>query len=280
MVQTFYDYSEYLSTKYAKSTKETYLINLEVYLRFLKDYKGKNDIKTIKKINKNDIYAYLSYLKDFKRNTQKIYLNSIRAFYRFLDKKLSDFLFEDMRLYGNDKKMPRILNLEQIQQILNYYSDERNSLIIFLFVNTGIRISELANIHIENIDFQSKYIDLKVKGGESRYVYLNDFLVKKIQRYVYGKKSGLLFNLKRRNIHNIVTKAMKEYGIEGSAHTLRHTYATQIYKNTHNIMMVKELLGHKSITSTQIYVHLDNNEIRNIIENSVFDGRRKNVTQM
>ena len=267
MVETLYNYEQYLSIKYLESTKETYLINVKLYLKFLKEYKGKINLHIIKHINTKDIYKYINSMKNLKKSTQKSRLYSIKNFYSFLNHDLSLFLFQDIKIYGNDKKLPRYLTSYQIERLLSYYKDKRNSLIIFLFLNTGIRISELANIEVENIHLQEKYMEIKVKGGYYRNVYINKILREKLQDYI-GERKGNLFNLKRRQIHNIVEKPMHDLGFSGSAHTLRHTFATQVYKKTKDILLVKELLGHVSIASTQIYTHLDNESIENTLENN------------
>lgn len=262
MVQILYSYSQFLSN-YAKSTKETYIINVGLFLRYCKE----NNIN-YKRVKKIHIYKYIAYMSDLAKATQKCRLNSVKNFYAFLNRDLSVLLFKDIKIYGTDKKVPRFLSSFQIGRLLSYYKDKRNSLIIFLFLNTGIRISELANIRIENIHIPEKYIEIKVKGGFYRNVYINEKTKLMIQEYQGNKKSGLLFNLKRRQIHNIVVKPMKELGYIGSAHTLRHTFATQIYRKTKDILLVKELLGHTSIASTQIYTHLDNEMMREVLENN------------
>ena len=262
MVQILYNYAQFLSN-YSETTKETYLINANLFLKYCKEQKI--NYKRIKKI---DIYRYIDYMKDLAKSTIKCRLNSVKNFYSFLNRDLSLLLFKNIKIYGINKKTPRFLSSFQIERLLSYYKDKRNSLIIFLFLNTGIRISELANIRIENIHIQEKYIEIKVKGGYYRNVYINEIIKEKIIVYVGDKKSGLLFNLKRRQIHNIVTGAIKDLGYLGSAHTLRHTFATQIYKKTKDILLVKELLGHTSIASTQIYTHLDNESVMKTLENN------------
>ena len=262
MVQILYNYSQFLSN-YAESTKETYLINVNLFLNYCKQNKI-----NYKRIKKSQIYNYLAYMNNLARNTKKCRIDSIKNFYMFVNRDLSKYLFEGIKVYGSNRKTPNFLSSAQIEGLLNYYKDKRNRLIIFLFLNTGIRISELANIRIENIHLSEKYIEIKVKGGFYRSVYINELLRKLIKEYVADKKSGLLFNLKRRQIHNIVTEPMKALGLKGSAHTLRHTFATQIYMKTKDILLVKELLGHRSIASTQIYTHLDNEIIKKTLEDN------------
>lgn len=257
-----YEYSQFLS-RYAKSTQKTYLENVRLYLKFLEEYTEKeNTVIQICNVDKSDIYNYVAYLDKFSRNTKENRLASVKNFYVFLNSNLSCFLFEDIKLFNTNKKLPKTLNSVQIQALLNYYSNKRNKLIIYLFLSTGIRLSELSSIEIEKINFDKKCFNVKVKGGDSRDVFLNQHCVDMIKDYIGDRKEGKLFDIKNRAIQTIVKKAMKELDIEGSAHTLRHTFATVMYKHTKDILLVSELLHHKSILSTQIYTHIENEELR------------------
>ena len=129
MVQILYSYKQFLSN-YAESTKETYLINVNLFLRYCKE--NKINYKKIKKIH---VYNYIAYMNDLAKSTQKCRLNSIKNFYSFLNRDLSVFLFKDIKIYGINKKTPRFLMSCQIDILINYYQDKRNYLIIFLFLN-------------------------------------------------------------------------------------------------------------------------------------------------
>ena len=262
MVYILYNYAQFLSN-YADSTKETYLINVNLYLKYLKKYK-----RNPEEVTKVDIYNYIAHMDHLKRSTIRTSLLAVKNYYSFLNQNLSNYLFEDIKLFNLNKKLPKYLFSWQVDMLKKYYSDKRNYLIIFLFLSTGIRISELANIQIENINLKEKYIYLKVKGGYWRNVYLNNHAVKLLKEYIGNRKQGSLFGIKRRAIDYIIRKPLKEYRIKGSAHTLRHTFATHIYKQTHDILLVKELLGHKSLNSTEIYTHLDNDLVRQAVESN------------
>jgi site-specific recombinase XerD len=236
-------------------------------LKFLKEYKGKNDIITICNVTKADIYNYVAYLDKYSKNTKENRLASIYNFYKFLDSNLSRYLFRDIKLFNTTQKTPRILSSFQIKQLLNYYSG-RNQLIIFIFLSTGIRLSELQSLKIENINFEERFFTVKVKGGYFRDVHFPKKCSEMLQDYIGDRTEGLVFGIKNRAIETIVTKAMKNLGIIGSTHTLRHTFATVMYKQTKDILLVRELLGHKTVTSTQIYAYVDNDEIRNAVNSN------------
>lgn len=262
MVHILYNYRQFLSN-YAESTQKEYLINVNLFLRYLKEQKIKPEETT-----RIDIYNYVAYMDHLSKNTIKLRLVAVKNYYKFLNRDLSKFLFQDIKLFEFRIKMPRILFSQQIDLLKNYYQDKRNYLIIFLFLNTGIRISKLANIQIENINLKEKTIYLKVKGGFYRNIFINTKTMYLLKEYIGSRTEGNLFNLKRRQIHNIVTKPMKESDIKGSAHTLRHTFATEMYKKTRDIILVKELLGHKSIRTTELYTHLDNTIVRQAVQSN------------
>lgn len=261
----FYRYKLYLS-RYSESTQDEYYGKVQLYLKFLKEYKGRNDIITICNVTKADIYNYIAYMDNLAPGTKKVRLNAIHNFYNFLNRDLSDLLFEDIKLFNIKSKIPKILSRKEIRLLSNYYSDERNNLIIFLFLNTGIRISELTSIKIQNINLKEKFITIKVKGGNIRNVYINETTKNKLEHYIGDREEGSLFNLQRRQIHNIVTKPMRELGIRGSTHTLRHTFASEMYEKTKDILVIKELLGHSTVISTDIYTHVKSEMLKEAVD--------------
>lgn len=257
------DYKEQM-TKYSETTKENYLVSIRVFLKYLKEYKGRNDIITVCNISKEDIFNYIAWLDGKSKGTIKNRLYGLKNFYEFLNYDLSKELFEDIKLYGSKIKLPRILSWKEIDLLLNYYPDKRNRLIIYLFLQTGLRLSELANIKVEDIDLKNQTIKVNCKGGRERIVYISNKTKKLLEEY--NKKEGYLFEIKKREIQYIVTNAMKKLDIKGSTHTLRHTIATKMYEQTNDILLVKEFLGHRSIESTQIYTHISNKLVKEAVE--------------
>ena len=237
-MEIVYKYSKYLSTYYTDGTKETYLEQVKLFLEFLKEYKGKA----------NHIILY-----NFKTK-----LSAIRNFLSFINADLSDLLFKDVKLFNTNIKVPRFLVSREIDLLLNYYTGEKRD-IIFLLLNTGLRLNEITQI--SSINYDEKYLITKVKGNYSRKVYFGEEVKSVLKRVAPIKYS-------RRAIQHFISYAMKKLGIEGSTHTLRHTYATYMYKQTKDILVVKELLGHTSIESTMIYTHIDNDSIRKAYESN------------
>ena len=260
-MQILYNYYDYLSN-YSKSTQNTYYENVKLFIRYLKETKGKTDIIHICNIEQSDIYNYIAYMDNLSKNTKAIRLNSIKNFYSYL--KIRQDYFEDIKLFNLNKKMPSCLSSSQIDRLYNYYSDKRNKLIIYLFISTGIRLSELANINTEDINLKEKYIKVICKGGKERKILINEKCSQMLKEYM---TEGKLFKIKKRQIQNIVTNALKKLNLKGSTHTLRHSSATIMYQHTKDILLVKEFLGHKTVLSTQIYTHINNEEVRRAVEN-------------
>ena len=262
-MQLLYNYYNYLSN-YLESTKEEYYECLKLYLRYLKETKGRNDIIQICNVTPGDIYNYIAYMDDLSKNTKHIRLNAIKNFYTFVNKDLSSYLFEDIKLYGSRIKMPYSLASRQLKALYEYYNDKRNKLIIYLFISTGIRLSELANIKVADVNLDDKTIKVKCKGAVERTVFINEKCKSLLKDYIGDRE--MLFEIKKRQIQNIVKDALIGLGLKGSAHTLRHSAASLMYQHTKDILITKEFLGHKTIISTQIYTHINNEEVKRAVE--------------
>lgn len=254
-----YEYEKYLSIHYAKSTKDSYMYSVKRYF----DYMG-NHIKVMN-AERKDIYNYIAYLDDLKGSTRRNYLKALKNFYNFLNRDLSEFLFEDIKVYDFSMKFPLRLFSHQCKALLNYYSDDRNRLIIYLFLTTGMRLSELEGIYRKDIDFENSKIRVYGKGRKERDIFISEKCKNMIQDYITGEK---LFDIKKREIQYIVTNAIRGLGYKGSVHTLRHSFATIMYEETRDILLVQKLLGHASINSTQIYTHLVNDRVKEAVESN------------
>ena len=120
-MELLYQYEKYLSN-YSKNTQEVYLLNVKLYLRYLGTY---SPIKILN-ISKGEIYNYLAYMDHLSKNTRKIRIYAIKNFYSFLNQKISDFLFEDIKLYDFNKKLPLVLSWSETKLLIDYYTDKRN----------------------------------------------------------------------------------------------------------------------------------------------------------
>ena len=196
------------------------------------------------------------------------------------------------------KRLPKYLTLDQSRELLkvastplpashgNHDNTSRNFAIITLFLNCGMRLSELVGINIKDIDFSENKLNVIGKGNKERTIYLNKACISAINNYLkdrpkegikFDSRDALFLSEQRRRISNrtvqyIVKEEMQFAGIDiskYSVHKLRHTAATLMYKYGQvDIRALQELLGHESISTTEIYTHVDNEQIRNAVESN------------
>lgn len=312
-VNAFLDYSATILNKSPNSIKE-YNYDLAMFLKFMKIHFRLTDevelnkikindmtIETIQKITLNDIHAFLSYLiTNFhsKPATRARKVSTIRVFFNYLSRKakLIDVNpAQDLETPKMEKRLPRYLNLEDSKKLLavsDHEDDrnhERNYAIITLFLNCGMRLSELVGINVSDIDFSECKLTVMGKGSKERTIYLNKACVKAVSDYlVVRPKEGIkadhlnspkaLFlserreRISRRTVQVIVDKELRAAGLDTSkysTHKLRHTAATLMYQYGNvDIRALQELLGHESISTTEIYTHVDNSQVRAAVESN------------
>ena len=309
-LNSFLDYSITILNKSPNSIKE-YNYDLTNFLKFIKiefkltsekDY-SKIDIKdltidVVKRITVEDIHRYISYMATELRSkpaTRARKLSSIRIFFKYLSQKakLIDVNpAQNLETPKLGKRLPKYLSLDDSRKLLEtaQNDDNRNSkrdyAIITLFLNCGMRLSELININIKDITFSECKLNVIGKGNKERTIYLNNACVSAINDYLldrpkegikYDSKDALFLSERRERISNrtvqlIVRKELSKAGLDinkYSVHKLRHTAATLMYQYGNvDIRALQELLGHESISTTEIYTHVDNSQIRSAVENN------------
>lgn len=271
---------------------------------FIKTIKIDNfDLETLKKITLQDIHAFLQYLKtcyQSKPATLARKASTIRIFFKYMCNKTKQIPTNPAQDLENPKlgqRLPKYLSLDQSKELLEtvkqpighgtHDNSERNFAIITILLNCGIRLAELVSINISDIDFENEKLNVIGKGNKERTIYLNKACIKAINSYLAVRpRDGVKFNsrdalflseqkqrISRRTVQYIVKEELKLAGIEKadnySVHKLRHTAATLMYKYGNvDIRALQELLGHESISTTQIYTHVDNEQIRSAVENN------------
>ncbi|MBR3133707.1 MAG: tyrosine recombinase XerC [Clostridia bacterium] len=318
-VNDFLDYSSTILNKSENTIKE-YNYDIAHFLKFIKHkfgLAGNCDIEelktieisdltldTIKQIKLEDIHSFLAYLKNTYRSKPATLARktaSIRVFFNYLcnkSKKLPINPAQDLESPKLDRRLPKYLTLEQSKELLevasnpaplahgNHDNSTRNYAIITLFLNCGMRLSELVNINIKDIDFENNKLNVIGKGNKERTIYLNKSCIKAIKNYLEERpregvkaasKDALFLSEQRKRISNrtvqyIVKEELRYAGIDQkkySVHKLRHTAATLMYKYGNvDIRALQELLGHESISTTEIYTHVDNEQVRNAVESN------------
>lgn len=279
------EFIEYLKVvkNYSDNTINNYEIDIDEYKVFL-DHKGITnydvDYKTVR-----EYVEYLSKLK-YKNTTISRRISALRSFYKFLYKK-GKVKANPMPLISNPKKekvLPKFLYINEIEELLGEPDDTiqgiRDHMIMEVLYSTGIRVSELVNIKIKDIDFNNKTIRIMGKGPKERIVIYGHVCQNVLNNYL-NKSRNLIKNsnqtdylvlnlnghkLTDRSVRNIINKYMEKTSIQKhiSPHTLRHTFATHLLDNGADLKAVQELLGHADLGTTQIYTHVSNERLREV----------------
>ncbi len=276
-------YLEYLKIerKYSDKTILSYKDDLIEYNEFLG-----NNFTNILNIDINIVNNYMKYLYERKITKSSISrkLSSIRGLYNYLVREeiIKENYFNKISNPKRELYLPKFLKDEELDKIFsvcnfNNPTEERDTLIIELLYATGVRVSELVNIKIKDINRKEKLIKVLGKGNKERIVIYNNHTKKALDTYLkdgynyFNKKSSeyLILNkngnkLSERYIREIINKKVSQASldIKISPHTLRHTFATDILENGMDLMTVKELLGHESLNTTSIYTHITNEQIK------------------
>ncbi len=312
-LNSFLDYTVTILNKSPNTIKE-YNYDLAMFLKFIKirfnmtneDDFSKIIIKdislaTIKKIKLDDIHAFLSYLTNTynsKAATRARKASSIRVFFNYLSQKanlIDNNPAQNLETPKLDKRLPKYLSLDDSKKLLNVTAndDNRNNIrdyaIITLFLNCGMRLSELVGINIQDINFSDCKMNVIGKGNKERTIYLNKACMKAIKDYLdvrpkegiktdkLNSKKALFLSerkerISRRTVQYIVDKELTAAGLDTnkySTHKLRHTAATLMYQYGNvDIRALQEVLGHESISTTEIYTHVANIQARDAIESN------------
>ena len=269
---------------YSEHTTNGYLKDLYEFLEYINN-KG---IKKFNNVTYQDLRLYINYLfnQGYSNKTISRLVSSLRSFFKYLKKEeLIDnnpcTLISNPKL---DKKLPKYLNFEETERLLNAFNIDtiegiRDSLILEILYSTGIRVSELVNIKCSDISLSNKTIIVNGKGSKQRIVYFGEKCLKKLELYMKKSYNELNVNnaeylllsktgkkLNDRTVREIMDRASSIAGIKMkiSPHVLRHTFATHMLSDGADLRTVQELLGHENLSTTQIYTHLTNEEIRRV----------------
>ena len=279
---------------YSDQTIESYSRDLNVYNSFMKD----NTIQ-YHKIKKDNIFKFQSSLEGqiSPRSFARI-LSALKTFYKFLhmERAIDDITLNEIKSYPSPKykkSMPTFLSKEQVEKIverinLNKKLDNRNKkrdqAIIMLFFSSGVRLNELISIKLSDIDFSNNKIKVFGKGKKQRIVnfdnHTKDLMIqylKLIEKYPLVKKlynDNLFVNkknkaLKERKVQTIVMNNLRQLNLASyGPHTLRHSFATHLLNSGVSINAIQSLLGHESLSSTQIYTHVTIGGLKETIKKS------------
>lgn len=250
---------------YSPKTRKAYVLYIEQYLRFSQKHNLKNKDIAIEK------YLLEKIDKGQSSQTVNLALNSIKFFYKEVlknDEKI------DLKFSKRSKKLPVVLNRKEIKAILGVIANRKYYLAVALSYASGLRISEVQNLRVRDIDLEESVISIKgSKGKKDRITLFPEKLLCDFENFLDGKKGdAFVFDSKRggeltsRSFQAVFQRALKKAGIKKKAtfHSLRHSFATHLLENGTDVRYVQELLGHSNIRTTQIYTHVTNPRIRNI----------------
>ena len=283
MKDVIYEFLDYIMVEknYSDYTETNYEIDLFKYEKYLNDHKL--NYLTIKY---KDISNFIGYLNKsgYKSSTINRIISALKSFYSYLEitHKIKNNPFSLVSSLKREKRLPNYFKYQEFELMIECLSDDdlgiRNRLIIELLLATGIRVSELVNIKLNDIDINNGEIRIMGKGKKERIVYFKDYSKGALNNYLNnarnnllnGKDSDYLFinnngtNLTDRGVRLIIDNIVRKSSIKSkvSPHTFRHTFATIMLNEGCNIKSVQELLGHSSLSTTGIYTHLTNEEVR------------------
>lgn len=283
------DFCDYLriDKKYSNLTVESYKTEIKKYLDFFKE----RNIK-IKNITNSDIKDYLAFIKKENISDRSLAHNVsvIRTLYKFLliEKIIQKNPTEFLELPKLKQSLPTVLSKEEVEKLLDINLVDnfsyRNKAMLELMYSTGLRVSELVNLKLNNIDFNNCIIKTIGKGSKERIIPISDYALHYLEIYINEYRSSMM----KKNIHDYVFvnnhgkmmtrqgffKIIKTLGYEKniktplSPHTLRHSFATHLLDYGADLRSIQEMLGHSNLSTTQIYTHVSSEHLKENYNNS------------
>ena len=285
------DYINYLILEKGLSdnTKESYTFDLEDFYNYFKD-------QEINNITEQNIISYLEYLnKEKKLSSRSIerHLTTLRGFFKYLAKmEISHDITKNIDNLKLGKFLPTTLTMEEVEKLMDIKLDNpysfRTKAMLELMYGSGLRVSELVNLSINDIDLYNDTILINGKGSKQRIVPLGDYAKEYLKLYLQNRnalikrKNGnpdkLFLNnhgkpITRNGFNFLLNNILKEKGIEKEVtpHTLRHSFATHMLDNGADLRTIQELLGHSDIVTTRIYTHVAKKQIHDNYDK--YEGR-------
>lgn len=307
IIRDFLTYNEVIKGKSSKSVDEYYL-DLQTFFRYLLLIRGKVDAKSnfetidismvdselISTVTISDLYAFIVFCKDERGNnaaTRARKTSTLRNFFKYLTSQIHLLETNPAEMLESPKvknALPKHLSLEDSLQLLSSVegpNKERDYCILTLFLNCGMRLSELCGLNLSDIHSDGT-MRLLGKGNKERIVYINDACDAAIKAYLavrpndgidFNDRNALFISRNRKRISNktvqhIVKTYLEKAGLGGkgySTHKLRHTAATLMYQHGDvDIRVLKDILGHSNLGTTQIYTHISDKQIKNAIDSN------------
>ncbi len=297
------EFLNYLSSikNYSENTINAYNLDILEFKDFIHNEKMAADLLKIR--NRNVCKNYISYLSNYEYDKEKHLkysatsikrkISSLSSFYNYLEKEelVDKNLFLDLETPKKPKRLPKIIKNTEIEAMLESCDLEnklgyRNYCILLILFTSGLRVSELCNLEIKDIDFLDRTIKIKGKGNKDRIVILNEDVAPILKHYISTFRNDILYNssdlenrhvflnkngttLTRVGVRKILDKIVADSGdtFHISPHMLRHSFATTLLNNGMDLRSVQELLGHENLSTTQIYTHVSYEQMQKVYSN-------------
>ncbi len=270
----------------SENTVKNYAIDLEQWRRYMRD----RDLDPVS-FTKEDAALYAEYIEEqFSERSVLRKLTALRTFYGYLERKgeVKSDPFRDISMRQKSRRLPSVLTEDEVKELLSIerhsFQDERDHMLFLFIYSTGCRISEAISVDVDAIEFSKRRILIRGKGGKERFVFLpvstvgeiRDYLDKRVaflsEKGISGEKALLVGDKGGRlpfsSAHIIFDRyrALLGWQKEFTPHTLRHSFATHLMDRGADIRLVQELLGHESISTTQIYTHVSRGRLQKVYE--------------
>lgn len=268
------------------NTKVSYERDLKEYLHFLKE----QGIKGLEEINRQQVQHYLIYLYERNLNTKSVarHLSAIRSFHHYLmiEKISTNNPCELIESPKQQRLLPEVLSIEEVEQLLNSFQSTtfqeiRNKAMVELMYASGLRVSELLGLKLEDVHLSMMFVRCIGKGDKERIVPIGETAVELLELYLNTVRPKLLKKstdylflnrlgdpMTRQGFWKILKKQAQLAGIhkEISPHKLRHSFATHLVENGVDLRLVQEMLGHSDISTTQIYTHISKDHLKDVYQ--------------
>ncbi len=282
------DFKAYLllEKRASKNTIDAYMRDLTSFLSYLTNVKR---VETIEDVTVEDVNSYFKFAQNLSVKSRARMASSIRAFIKFITMSgmKTSLDIDDMQLPKLPSKLPEVLSREEVEILINSIQGEdflsvRDRAILELLYATGMRVTELCRLKIENVDFNEQLIRVVGKGNKERIVPVGLSALRSLDRWMIIRSGALLSRkeispfvflsrtlrpLTRDSVFRILKKRAEQAGIRKVyPHILRHSCATHMIENGADLRAVQMLLGHSSLTTTEIYTHVSRDLIRRVFE--------------
>ena len=280
-IQYLSEYLEFIEIEkgLSSNTVNAYRRDLSGFLDFCID-KG---IMGVEYITRNHLNSYIIKLRSDNLNPRSVVrkIASLRGFFKWLS--ANEYIYNNpastLEQPKLPKRLPKVMSLQEIKEIFHSDLNNQENLVVELLYDCGLRVSELVNLKINDIDLKSKYIQCVGKGSKERLIPFGKKAKESINKYLKEREnvitkynlqtkrlfitnSGRLIN--RQDIYNFIRKLGEKIHKHISPHTLRHTFATHLLENGADLRVVQELLGHSDVSTTQLYTHITKKRLKEV----------------